>query len=157
MRGRRALNRYLKSLEVDLIETIGEMNVKKELLIKQVVRAEGTMRLIELYLQKAGIMKPGELKHGRLDLQNCLSTSYIAFMNVQRQALLALGLEAKPKGEPTLAEIIREHDEAQVKRAQAEEPVGGVGDPALSEDSGGVVPGVGNVKGEENEQGKGID
>lgn len=91
--GRRALNRYLNGVERDLMAATPRMNVKKELLIKQVVRTEGLMRLTELYLQSRGPVNPGPLARGEIELQPVITKNYISFMNAQRQAILALGLD----------------------------------------------------------------
>jgi hypothetical protein len=74
--------------------------------------------LIELYLLRASPMNPYKLRKGKLELQPVLERSYGHYLNVQRQALLALGLDRVPEPEPTLADIIREHDEEKARQEE---------------------------------------
>jgi hypothetical protein len=95
IKGRRLLARYIKSLEKDLREALGDdLTPQREVMVRQVLRCENVLRLIELYLVHASPMRPG-VSRGRLELQPCLANSYGHFLNVQRQALLALGLDQK--------------------------------------------------------------
>ena len=76
--------------------------MKKELLIEQIVRTEAQISLIEMYLKKAGLLRPDKWRKGIIDLQPALSQSYLAFMNSQRHAIMALGLDEE-KAEEILA------------------------------------------------------
>jgi len=124
VRGRRLLARYLRGFERDLRESLGgDLTPQREALMRQILRCENVLRLIELYLLRASPMNPYKLRKGKLELQPCLERSYSNYLSVQRQALLALGLERRSDPEPSLIDIIREHDEekAREKAGQEEE------------------------------------
>jgi len=93
VRGIRKLREELEGIRMRLEEITPGLNVKKQLLISQIVRTEGQIRLIEMYLRKAGIVRPDKWRRGILDLQPSLSNSYLSFLNSQRLAILALGLD----------------------------------------------------------------
>jgi hypothetical protein len=96
VRGKRLLNKYLRALERDLKAAMGGSPTPQEdIMIKQVLKAEGVLRLIEIWLQRVPAISKKGWQRGSLELQPCLSQSYGFFLNVQRQALLALGLERK--------------------------------------------------------------
>ena len=102
VRGRRALARYLREFEKDLRDSLGgDLSPQREAMMRQVLRCENVLRLIELYLLRASPMKPHGVMRGRLELQPCLAQSYGHFLNVQRQALISLGLDRK-RAEETL-------------------------------------------------------
>ena len=71
------------------------LTIQRQLLISQVCRCEAQIRLIESYLHKSGIVRGDQLAKHIVELQPCLSTSYISFMNTQRVAIMALGLEVE--------------------------------------------------------------
>lgn len=91
IRGVKALARYLDRIKSELEGTTQDINVKKELLINQIVRTEEKMRLMDMWIKRTSLLRPDKARRGLLDLQPCLY-SYLAFMNTQRQALMALGL-----------------------------------------------------------------
>jgi hypothetical protein len=96
VRGRRALARALREFETDLRSSLGEeLTPQRETLMRQVLRCENVLRLIELYLVRTSPMNPYKFRKGKLELQPCLEKSYGFYLNVQRQALLALGLDRK--------------------------------------------------------------
>jgi hypothetical protein len=112
VRGKRLLNKYLRQFEKDLLEALGgSPTPQQECLVRQVLRAEGVLRLIEIWLQKVPAISGKAWKRGSLELQPCLAQSYGFFLNVQRQALLALGLDRKPEPGQDLATIVAEIDE----------------------------------------------
>lgn len=119
VRGRRLLARYLAAFEKDMRASLGgDLTPQKEAMMRQVLRCENVLRLIELYLLRASPMNPYKLRKGKLELQPVLERSYGHYLNVQRQALLALGLDRVPEPEPTLADIIREHDEEKARQEE---------------------------------------
>ncbi|MBU1008475.1 hypothetical protein KKA53_05355 [Candidatus Dependentiae bacterium] len=96
VRGRKIIARCLREFERDLRGALGEeLTPQMEAMVRQVLRCENVLRLIELYLIRASPMKVKEFERGSLELQPCLSNSYGHFMNVQRLALLALGLDRR--------------------------------------------------------------
>lgn len=92
VRGVRQLKKDLERIRADLEVATPKLNIKKTLVISQIVRTEGMIRLIEIYLKKSGIVKPGKLRAGIIELQPALATTYLALMNSQRCALALLGL-----------------------------------------------------------------
>lgn len=130
VRGKRLLNKWLRQLEKDLRAALGgSPTPQQDVLIRQVLRAEGVLRLIEIWLQKVPAISGKGWKRGSLELQPCLSQSYGFFLNVQRQAIMALGLEKKPDDEVSLAEIIAEVDREAAQKAAAEHEAAGQEDP----------------------------
>lgn len=112
VRGKRLLNKWLRELEKDLRTALGgSPTPQQDVLIRQVLRAEGVLRLIEMWLQKVPAISSKGWKRGSLELQPCLSESYGFFLNVQRQAILALGLDRRAEDALTIQEVIREFDQ----------------------------------------------
>ena len=93
IRGIRQLKRELEELRKRLEENIQDLNPKKELLVNQVIRTETQIRLIELFLRKHGILRPDKYRKGILELHPSLASSYLSFLNVQKNALLNLGID----------------------------------------------------------------
>jgi len=117
VRGKRLLNKYLRQLEKDLRAALGgSPTPQQDVLVRQVLRAEGVLRLIEIWLQKVPAISGKGWKRGSLELQPCLSQSYGFYLNVQRQAILALGLDRKPEPEQDLMSIIAEIDQETEKK-----------------------------------------
>jgi len=97
----RKLRHRLEQIRSDIEAITPNMNAKKRLMIEQIIRTEGMISLIEMYLKKCGIVKPDKFRRGVVDLQPSLATSYLALLNTQRHAVLALGLN-KEKAEEVL-------------------------------------------------------
>jgi hypothetical protein len=111
VRGRRALARSLREFETDLRSSLGEdLTPQRETLMRQVLRCENVLRLIELYLVRGSPMSPYKLRKGKLELQPVLAQSYGHFLNVQRMALLALGLDRKGEEALDLGKYIASKD-----------------------------------------------
>lgn len=99
VRGIKQLRKRLARIREDLKEATPALNVKKELLIEQIVRTEAQISLIEMYLKKAGLLRPEKWRKGIIDLQPALSQSYLAFMNTQRHVIMALGINKEKADE----------------------------------------------------------
>lgn len=93
IRGARALGQRLEELQAELEKNTPKLNVKKELLIGQIVKTEGMICMIEMYLKKQGILRPDQYRRGIITPQPALSSTYLSLINSQRQAIMALGLE----------------------------------------------------------------
>jgi hypothetical protein len=84
---------------------------------------EGLMiqRLSGLYIKKAGILRADSLAKGNFELHSILSGQFISYANLVRlnlESAARLAAQKPPEGPaPTIAEIIREHDEAAAKAA----------------------------------------
>jgi hypothetical protein len=142
----------------DLAKSEEELSTAQRILIDRVVTFLGVVRLMEEHAKEKGIFSNSQ---GRLN--PALGVHYLAFNRNIKEILALLGIERRQvDSEPTLAEIIREHDEAEAKRAQgatsvgvnedkSPEPIAEGGDPALSDVSISAGPGGGGVKGKENE------
>jgi len=116
-RGVRALVRHLDQVKVNLEKATPELNVKKEILIGQVVKTEEKLCLMDMWIRKTGILRPDRARRGLLELQPCLAYSYLGFMNSQRLALMALGLDTE-EAEKVLTpiEYIKKFDKAKAKK-----------------------------------------
>jgi len=95
IRGVRALARHLDQVKVQLETATPDLNVKKELLIGQIIKTEEKLCFIDMWLRKVGIIRADRIKRGLLELQPVLAHSYLGFLNTQRQALMALGIDSK--------------------------------------------------------------
>ena len=93
VRGVRALAKHLDRVKIELEKATPDLNVKKEILISQVVKTEEKICLMDMWLRKVGMIKADKARKGLLELQPCLAKSYLGFMNTQRLALMALGFE----------------------------------------------------------------
>jgi len=132
LRGTRTLSKRLAELRTSLVDSVGEMSTQKEILVDRVVSLEGLIRLTELYLRQAGIVRPDSFKRGLIHVQPSLERWYLGALNSQRLSLQALGLDKKPEPVPTFAEIVKRIDEAKAK-AGAIDTGGGV-EPSKNED-----------------------
>lgn len=94
IRGVRALAMHLDQVKVKLERATPDLNIKKDLLIGQVVKTEEKLCLIDMWVRKIGVLRPDRRRHGLLELQPALAHSYLAFMNSQRLALMALGIRS---------------------------------------------------------------
>lgn len=95
VKGARALTKYLNEVKASLELATPELNVKKAILINQVLKCEEKLNLIDMWVRKTGILRPDRAKKGLLDLQPALTNCYLGFMKAQRQALLALGIDSR--------------------------------------------------------------
>jgi hypothetical protein len=139
VRGKRLLNKWLRQLEKDLRAALGGSPTPQQgVLIRQILRSEGVLRLIEMWLQRVPAISPKGWKRGSLELQPCLSQSYGYFLNVQRQATIALGLGQKAEDVLTLDRYVAAKD--------AEKAVqGGDGKGKAEKDPGARVKGGGQA------------
>lgn len=93
IRGQRRIARQLNELRQALISTVpnsGDPRVAA--LIGQVVRSEGFGMMLETYLKRYGILRL--TKGGAVETMPALR-DVIGFMNVQRAAIAALGMDRK--------------------------------------------------------------
>lgn len=111
VRGTRKLRKELTRIQKQLEDNIPDLNAKKSLLINQIVKSAGFCSLFELYCRKAGLLDPALSKKGRLDFQKGFKV-YISLLNVQKSAIMALGLDEKQaEGVLTPYEIIKREEE----------------------------------------------
>lgn len=101
LRGARKLRDELTRVRRELEKNCPEMNVKKELLIDQVISATGFLKLFEGYVRKTGMIDPNAWKKAALNWQPGFSI-YLSMMRQQQSALLSLGLDSE-KAEEVLA------------------------------------------------------
>jgi len=95
LRGARQLKKDMEQLTATLEEITPEINAKKVLLIKQIVRTETLLRLIELYMKEHGILQPFKAKKYIMELQPAMSGTYLSLLTQQRNSIMALGLDPK--------------------------------------------------------------
>lgn len=111
IRGKKAIQKHLEEIRSGIEEMTPRMNAKKRILISQIVRTEGVLQAIELYIQRAGIIDEKKfISKKMIMLQPCFN-SYLSFLNSQRLAIMALGLEGQAEKIITLDEIVAEHDQ----------------------------------------------
>lgn len=102
VRGARKLQSDMIQLEKTLEEITPEINAKKLLLIRQIVRTETLTRLIELYMKSHGILQPFKSRRSIMELQPAIAGAYLSLMTQQRNSIVALGLDPK-KADAVLA------------------------------------------------------
>jgi hypothetical protein len=92
IRGRKRIQRTLNDFRAALVAAVPDSEDPRiSALIGQVVRAEGFLFIIEAHLRRFGILKLG--KDG-LESMPVLK-DVVSFMNVQRAAILAMGMEKR--------------------------------------------------------------
>ena len=116
LKGARALMHDLDRLRKELEAITPGMNVKKGLLIGQVVNARGFMRLFEMYVKQVGLLNPRLYPRGVIDFQPGFKT-YLSFAAQQHRAIMALGLNTEEAEKAlTPIEYIEQFDKAKVKK-----------------------------------------
>ena len=87
--------RHLAGLKRSLeAEVPGSEDPRKQVLIGQVVRAEGFQLLAEAFVKRVGLLHPMRLRLGVLAFQPIIE-QLVSFQNSQRSALSALGMSRK--------------------------------------------------------------
>jgi len=115
IRGARVLMHELDRLRKELEAITPAPNVKKSLLIEQIVSARGFMRLFEMYCKQQGMLNPRLYNRGLIDFQPGFRT-YLSFVSQQHKAITALGLDTEDAEKvPTPIEYIEQFDKAQAK------------------------------------------
>lgn len=94
VRGARKLQADMLKLQATLEEITPEINAKKVLLIRQIVRTETLMELIELYMKEHGILQPFKARKYIMELQPAMAGTYLSLMTQQRNSIIALGLDS---------------------------------------------------------------
>jgi len=94
VRGARKLRKELSRLRKELEEITPDLNVKKRLVVNQVVSAAGFMGLVEIYVRKVGLPRADLWRKRIFDVQPAFSF-YLSMMNRQLSALQLLGLDRK--------------------------------------------------------------
>jgi hypothetical protein len=93
--GRRGIMRHLAGLKRSLeAEVPGSEDPRKQILIAQVVRAEGFQLLAEAFVKRVGLLHPMRLRLGVLAFQPIIE-QLVSFQNSQRAALSALGMDKR--------------------------------------------------------------
>lgn len=119
VRGIRVLTKHLDRVKSELEKATPDLNVKKEILISQVVKTEEKLCLMDMWLRKVGMIKADKARKGLLELQPCLAKSYLGFMNTQRLALMALGFEDRQTADILrIQDLVDEVDKNEKKRRQ---------------------------------------
>ena len=118
--GKERIEKHLSRLNLNLEKAVGEMSVQKELLIKQVIRCEAMMKHVEVYMEALGTMIDTTRwkSYKKIEFQPCMS-QYMKFLEVQRRALSALGLDqVKMDRIRTPFDLAAEVDAEKVKRSK---------------------------------------
>jgi len=95
VRGKKALKKHLQEIQEELETITSKMNIKKKILISHIIRTEGVLKLIEMYVKRHGILRPDKYKKGLLELHPTIAGSYLSFLNTQKASVMALGLDEK--------------------------------------------------------------
>ena len=111
VRGTRKLRKELIKIQRELEDNIPDLNAKKLLLVNQIIKSHGFTCLFEMYCRKAGLLDPVQTKRGQVAFQKGFKV-YISLLNVQKSAIMALGLDERQAEEAlTPYEIIKREEE----------------------------------------------
>jgi len=124
VRGAKKLQAEMEALTADLEAITPEINAKKVLMIKQIVRTETLMRLIELYMKQHGILQPFKARKYIMELQPAMSGTYLSLLSQQRSSLMALGLNTGQTEEVLAPYEIVEKEEREKARLSDVEKAG---------------------------------
>ena len=95
VRGKRRIGRELSALRKKLMEAVpGSDDIRRQVLINQIVRSEGFCLLIESFLRRFGIIDPKVFSQGQVQVQGSLNVLN-SFMNTQARAVSQLGMDSK--------------------------------------------------------------
>ena len=114
IRGKRKVKQALEEFEAGIIEELGGMDKvtpQQLILIHSTKKALGVILLAELYINKAGLFRPDQLKRGVLQFHPVLEKSIGSFYNMVRLNLTALfpgGLSQKAEEALNLGKYINE-------------------------------------------------
>lgn len=111
IRGKKKIQKVLEELEKGLIADYGGpegISTSQEILIRSTVKALGVPFLIELFINKYGVV----IQKGRaLELHPILGRNYLAFLNTIRQNLLSLKEFRKEKTDSGIKTIEQDQQE----------------------------------------------
>jgi len=106
VRGYRRLQRYLRDIRRDIVNQLGgpgAITPTQEALVESTIQALGVQLLAGAYVQKYSILRPDQARRGILEFQPLLAKSLVAYANLVRMNLVALGLrERKDREEEDL-------------------------------------------------------
>jgi len=106
VRGHKRMQKYLGDMRRDIIAQLGgpgAITPTQEALVESTIQALGVQLLAGAYVQKYSILRPDQARRGILEFQPLLAKSLVAYGNLLRQNLVALGLkERKDKEEEDL-------------------------------------------------------
>jgi hypothetical protein len=95
VRGRRRIMRELSELRQRLLEVVpGSDDVRRQILINQVVSAQGFVLLLESFLKRFGILDPKSFQQGQVQTQGSM-VMIISLLNTQQRAIAALGMDKR--------------------------------------------------------------
>jgi len=116
VRGKRRIQRELSALREKLMQAVpGSDDVRKQVLIGQIIRCEGFCLLIESFLKRFGVLDPQALSQGQVQVQGSL-TALVSFMNSQARAVASLGMDKREAADVlNLGKYISEFDAAKAK------------------------------------------
>ena len=104
VRGFRRIQRYLREIKSDLVTDLGgpeRLTAAQEILVEGTIQAYGVLLLAGAYTSKHSILRPDAVSKGIIELQPVLGKQFIAFLNVIRMNLAALGLERRQPADLT--------------------------------------------------------
>jgi hypothetical protein len=118
VRGRRRIAHELASLREKLMEAVpNSSDIRKQILIGQIIKAEGFCLLLECYLKRFGILSIQAFKEGRLEPQGALAM-VAQMMNSQARAVKTLGLSEKAQEALDLGRYIEARDKEKSKKEE---------------------------------------
>ena len=121
VRGKRRIGRELSTLREKLMEQVPDSDdVRRQVLIGQIIRAEGFCLLIESFLKRFGVLDPQALSRGQVEIQGSLN-AVVSFSNMQARAIGQLGMDSKAREALSLGKYISEFDAAKTKEEVKEE------------------------------------
>jgi hypothetical protein len=117
IKGTRRLKNELTRIKKQLESDVNNLDVKKSLLINQIVKSVGFCSLFELYCRKMGLLDPAMGKKGKLDFQPGFRV-YLSLLNAQKNAIMALGMDEKQVEETLTPFELIQKEEREGKRPE---------------------------------------
>ena len=106
IRGHKRMQKYLEDMRRDIINQLGgpgAITPTQEALVESTIQALGVQLLAGAYVKKYSILRPDQARRGILEFQPLLAKSLVAYANLVRMNLVALGLrERKDREEEDL-------------------------------------------------------
>lgn len=119
--GKRQIQRRLDDLKDGLMKAVPDSeDPRRQVLIGQIVKLEGLLILIEEYLKRAGLLRSDRWRRGIAEIHP-VGQQFVSFLNAQRDAIRALGLDRKPEPGQDLASIVAEIDRESAEKKAAED------------------------------------
>jgi hypothetical protein len=99
------------------METVpGSDDIRKQVLISQIVETQGFILLVSSFLKRFGILDPKSFQQGQVQTQGSMGM-IVSLLNVQARAINSLGLDSKAQEALNLGKYIETRDREREEKA----------------------------------------